>query len=156
MYRWKQQQIIYSDENRGGENTVNKRHAWNIWEAWFHGHPSFFFFLSLVCFSAAFIPHLSLSFSSCLFPSSLYLHGSSVWLFIGNDSHCGRAPLRLRSPFPPLHPSPSFSPICHALFMASQSNEGTTVGSRRHGAWLFLPKSPPRCPSLVPTITHSP
>lgn len=30
------------------------------------------------------------------------------------------------------------------------------VGSRRHGAWLFLSKSPLRCPSLVPTITHFP
>lgn len=40
--------------------------------------------------------------------------------------------------------------------MATQSNEGPTVGSRRHGAWLFLSKSPLRCPSLVPTITHFP
>lgn len=40
--------------------------------------------------------------------------------------------------------------------MATQSNEGTTVGSRRHGAWLFLSKTPLRCPSLVPTITHFP
>lgn len=38
----------------------------------------------------------------------LFLHhsfsGSSVWLFIGNDSHCGRAPLRLRFPHPSISP----------------------------------------------------
>lgn len=40
--------------------------------------------------------------------------------------------------------------------MESQSNEGTTVGSRRRGAWLFLSKSPLRCPSLVPSPPDPP
>lgn len=162
-----------SDENigvAGWGGTVEKHsissRPLKCLRGWFLGHPDFFFYILFV-FPFPFTLHLSSSHPSL----SVSLCGSSVWLFIGNDSHCGRAPLRLRSPPQPHSPHlpttailtpgpsilthpPSFSPIRHALFMESQSNEGTTVGSRRHGAWLFLSKSPLRCPSLVPTITH--
>lgn len=143
------------------KHSISSRHP-KCLRGWFLGHPDFFFYILFV-FPFPFTLHLSSSHPLL----SVSLCGSSVWLFIGNDSHCGRAPLRLRSPPPPPphhrhphpqslhpHPPPSFSPIRHALFMESQSNEGTTVGSKRHGAWLFLSKSPLRCPSLVPTITH--
>lgn len=59
----------------------------------------FLFFLTpnLVCFSCP------IHFPPLLPPIPPSLRGSSVWLFIGNDSHCGRAPLRLRSPHPNRH-----------------------------------------------------
>lgn len=91
MNRWKQQQNIYRVMKTEKGKTFNNRHAWNIWETGFHGHPYFFFYILFVFLFQSFPTSLSVL-------SSLSLSGSSVWLFIGNDSHCGRAPLRLRSP----------------------------------------------------------
>lgn len=94
MNIWKQQQNIYRVMNTEEGKTLNKQCAWNVWEVWFLGHPSVFFFISCLFFFFIHPPSLSICFSR----PSLFLLGSSVWLFIGNDSHCGRAPLRLRSP----------------------------------------------------------
>lgn len=45
---WKQQQNIYRVMKTEEGKTLSKRHAWNVWEAWFHGHPSFFFYILFV------------------------------------------------------------------------------------------------------------
>jgi len=53
-------------ENREGKNIVNKRYAWNVWEAWFHGHLFFLFLISCLFFSSS---HPSFLFL-CPFSSS--------------------------------------------------------------------------------------
>lgn len=145
MNRWKQQQNIYRVMKPEEGKTLNKRHAWNVWEAWFHGHPPFLF-LYLVCFSPPFIPHLSLPLSPIPFP----LRGSSVWLFIGNDSHCGRAPLRLRSPpHPSILPPRSVPSAMHYSWLHNQMRELRLVaGDMVHGS--SSPKVPWGAPVWYP------
>lgn len=128
--------------------TLNKRHAWNVWAAWFHGHPSFFFFYILFVF----VPHsFPTSLSLPLPPIPLALRGSSVWLFIGNDSHCGRAPLRLRSPHlpPSIFPPPSVPSAMHYSWIHNQMRELRLVaGDMVHGS--SSPKVPRGAPVWYP------
>lgn len=106
MNRWKQQQNIYrAMKTEDGKHPISS----GLEAFQMLGFMTFLFLFFITCLFC-----FSIQSPSPVPPFPPHLFGSSVWLFIGNDSHCGRAPLRLRSPLPvpPSSPFLQSHPSC--------------------------------------------